>query len=126
MNVPNNAVHAPLHALDSETQTHGCRHTAPNFCGKNSIQGVCAFVRKDNICLSPPWTWKKQFQKLFFQKFRKRKQNAENDLALAIVLLLRAPPLYRPPNAPRFDSAPVQMLSITGARQATMTELCCG
>jgi hypothetical protein len=68
------AFHAPLHPLDSETQTHGCRHTAPNVCGKNSVSGVCAFVRKDYICLSPPKTWKQQFQKLFFKQFGKQIQ----------------------------------------------------
>ena len=25
---------------------------------------VCAFVRSDNICLAPPASWPKQFQKL--------------------------------------------------------------
>jgi hypothetical protein len=74
MSLPTNAFHAPLHPLDSEKQTQGCRHTDSNFCGKNSIPGVCAFVRKDNICLSPPKTWKTQFQKLFIQRFGKQKQ----------------------------------------------------
>ena len=75
MSVPTNAFHAPLHPLDSENQTHGCRHTNPNFCGKNSVPGICAFVRKDNICLSPPNTWKKRFQKMFVQHFGKQTQN---------------------------------------------------
>jgi hypothetical protein len=74
MSVQTTAFHAPLNLLDSETQTHGCRHTNPNFCAKNSLPGVCAFVRKDNICLSPPKTWKKRFQKLFFQHFGKQTQ----------------------------------------------------
>ena len=73
MSLPTTAVHVPLHPLDSETQTHGCRHTNPNHCSKNSLPGVCAFVRKDNICLSPPWTWKKQYQKMFFLHFGKQK-----------------------------------------------------
>jgi hypothetical protein len=68
------AFHAPLHPLDSETQTHGCRHTTPNVCGKNSVPGICAFVRKDNICLSPPTSWKKQYQKLSLQQLQKQKQ----------------------------------------------------
>ena len=72
MSVQTAAFHAPLHALDSETQTHGCRHTTPNACAKHSLLGVCAFVRKDDICLSPPTSWKKQFQKLFFQRFGKQ------------------------------------------------------
>jgi hypothetical protein len=72
--VPNQkqVFHLPLHPLDSETQTHGCRHTNPSVCAKNSVPGVCAFVRKDDICLSPPTSWKNQFQKLFFKQFRKR------------------------------------------------------
>jgi hypothetical protein len=74
MSVRPNAFHAPLHPLDSETQTYGCRHTAPDFCGKNSVPGVCAFVRKDNICLSPPNTWKKQFQECFFSTIVQQKE----------------------------------------------------
>ena len=58
------AFHAPLHPLDTEKQPFGCRHTKPNICLKNSLPNVCAFVRKDNICLSPPTSWKKQFAKL--------------------------------------------------------------
>jgi hypothetical protein len=58
------AYHAPLYPLDSATQTVGCRHTNPNICANNSLQGICAFVRKDNICLKPPRTWRKQFEKL--------------------------------------------------------------
>jgi hypothetical protein len=74
MNAPSKAPHAPLHLLDSEKQTYGCRHTNPNVCGKNSVPSICAFVRKDNICLSPPTSWKKQYQKLFVQQFQKQKQ----------------------------------------------------
>jgi hypothetical protein len=70
--LPTTAFHAPLHPLDSEKQTYGCRHTTPNFCGKNSVPGICAFVRKDNICLLPPTSWKKQFQTLFLRKFPKQ------------------------------------------------------
>jgi hypothetical protein len=68
------AVRALLNPLDSENQTHGCRHTNPSVCGKHSVPGVCAFVRKDNICLSPPQSWKKQYEKLFFQRFGKPAQ----------------------------------------------------
>jgi predicted nucleic acid binding AN1-type Zn finger protein len=74
MSVRTNAFHAPLHPLDSEKQTYACRHTNPNVCAKHSLPGVCAFVRKNNICLSPPNTWKKQFQKLFFQHLGKQTQ----------------------------------------------------
>lgn len=58
------AVSAPLHALDSETQTFGCRHAHAEFCGKNRLPKVCAFVRTDKICLAPPANWVKQFRKL--------------------------------------------------------------
>ena len=67
MGIPKNnksALHAPLHPLDSEVQTHGCRYTTPEFCAKNRLPKVCALVRKDNICLAPPQFWRKQFKKL--------------------------------------------------------------
>ena len=60
----NEAFHKPLHRQDSETETHGCRHTNPDICAKNRIPNVCAFVRVDNICKSPPQSWKKQYAKL--------------------------------------------------------------
>lgn len=69
------AFHAPLHPLDGESQTHGCRHTAPFTCGRHSVPKVCAFVRKDNICLSPPKSWKMQFQQLLLQRFGKQIQD---------------------------------------------------
>lgn len=52
---------APLHPLDTEKQTFGCRHTNPDICGKNAIPSVCAFVRPDNVCLAPSTSWPKQF-----------------------------------------------------------------
>jgi len=58
------AFHAPLHPLDTEKQTEGCRHTNPNFCAKNLLPRVCAFARADKMCLAPPMSWPKQFQKL--------------------------------------------------------------
>ncbi len=58
------AFHAPLHPLDTEKQTHGCRHTCPDICSKYHMPKVCAFARADNICLAPPMSWPKQFQKL--------------------------------------------------------------
>jgi hypothetical protein len=65
MNFKNkNAFHAPLHPSDSEKQTYGCRHTNPIICGRHLLQGVCAFVRDDNICLAPPLSWPKQYKKL--------------------------------------------------------------
>ena len=56
--------HAPLYPLDTETQTFGCRQTNPSVCRNDRMPKVCAFVRRDNICLSPPRSWKKQFAKL--------------------------------------------------------------
>lgn len=66
----NNAFHASLHPLDSETQTVGCRHTNPDICGKNGLPKVCALVRADEICLAPPSSWPKQFLKLQQQKIK--------------------------------------------------------
>ena len=60
--------HAPLHPLDNERQTYGCRYTTPEFCGKNSLPKVCALVRADKICLAPPYLWPKQFKKLQAEK----------------------------------------------------------
>ena len=54
---------APLQE-DSESETKGCRHTNPDICGSNSLEGICAFVRKDCICKKPSSAWKKQFKKL--------------------------------------------------------------
>ncbi len=59
-----NVFHAPLHPLDTEKQTYGCRHTNPDICAKNALPKVCALVRKDKICYAPPKSWVKQFQKL--------------------------------------------------------------
>ena len=81
MKFPDNPFHAPLHRLDSETQTHGCRQTRPTSCARHSLPGVCAFVRQDNICQSPPRTWKKQFLKLFCRHFGKPTQPNEINLA---------------------------------------------
>ena len=55
---------APLHELDTETQTYGCRQNNPNICGSNGLPVVCAFASKDGICRKPSRAWKKQFQKL--------------------------------------------------------------
>ena len=58
------AARAPLHDKDSETQTYGCRHTNPDSCKKNLMEGVCAFVREDNLCLSPPGSWPRIYREL--------------------------------------------------------------
>ncbi len=56
--------HAPLHHDDTSTQTHGCRHTNPDICAKNMMQGICAFANTDGTCYSPPASWPKQYKKL--------------------------------------------------------------
>ena len=56
-----NAFHEPLRQGDTAARTVGCRHTNPAICAKHSLEGVCAFVRKDGMCLSPPRSWPKQF-----------------------------------------------------------------
>jgi hypothetical protein len=58
------AFHALLNEGDEENQTVGCRHTNPDNCRKHSMPAVCAFVRKDNICLDPPASWPRQYQML--------------------------------------------------------------
>ena len=58
------AFHAPVHLLDSEKQTFGCRHANPEFCAKHSLPKLCALVRADKICCAPPQNWPKQFKKL--------------------------------------------------------------
>jgi hypothetical protein len=52
----------PLHTKDAENMTFGCRQIKPENCSKNSLQDICAFVRKDNICLAPPGSWRKKFR----------------------------------------------------------------
>jgi hypothetical protein len=59
-----NLHHEPLHPKDSETQTVGCRHTNADICSKNEMPHVCAFVRGDGMCLAPPKSWPRQYQKL--------------------------------------------------------------
>jgi hypothetical protein len=56
--------HAPLQPDDTAHVTRGCRHTNPDICRKNSMPGVCAFVRSDGMCHSPPSTWERQYEKL--------------------------------------------------------------
>lgn len=49
---------------DTEKQTFGCRMSNPDSCAKNSMPGICAFVREDGMCLHPPKSWKKRYEKL--------------------------------------------------------------
>jgi hypothetical protein len=44
-------------------RTIGCRYSNPNMCRKNGQEDVCAFVRTDNICKSPPSSWAKLYKK---------------------------------------------------------------
>jgi len=59
-----NRYHLPLEPVDTELRTIGCRHTNSDICAKHSLETVCAFARADGMCLSPPASWAKQFQKL--------------------------------------------------------------
>ena len=60
--------HAPLDKRDRPDRTFGCRYTNPDICKKHSMEGVCAFVREDNMCISPPASWPKQYEKLSGQR----------------------------------------------------------
>ena len=62
----------PLAPGDTSTETIGCRHTNPDICGKNGLYAVCAFIRDDGMCLQPPRSWAKQYQKLLEQKGERR------------------------------------------------------
>ena len=53
-----------LYSEDALHQTFGCRHTNPIICKRNNLIEVCAFVRKDKICVEPPNSWKEQYKKL--------------------------------------------------------------
>lgn len=58
----------PLEDGETLNRTIGCRHSNPNICRKNGQEDVCALVREDNICKSPPQSWGKLFEKLSKQK----------------------------------------------------------
>jgi hypothetical protein len=53
-----------LSAQDNLLQTLGCRHSSPDICRNHSTPGKCAFVRKDQLCLLPPRSWKGIYQRL--------------------------------------------------------------
>lgn len=55
---------APLNALDTPTQTQGCRSNNPNICSRALKDNICAFCRADGICKQPSVAWKKQYLKL--------------------------------------------------------------
>ena len=48
--------------LENENQTYGCKHSNPDICKNNGIEGKCAFASDDNICRNPPVSWKKKFK----------------------------------------------------------------
>jgi len=59
---------APLHQLDTENCTYGCRMNNPDICNSNLLESICAFVSSDNICKKPSRTWKKQYERLSSEK----------------------------------------------------------
>jgi predicted nucleic acid binding AN1-type Zn finger protein len=56
--------HEPLVEGETAQRTVGCRHTNPDICAKHSLPAVCAFARSDGMCLAPPASWPKQYEKL--------------------------------------------------------------
>jgi hypothetical protein len=65
---PKNNYHAPLRPDDTPKQTVGCRQANPEICNRHSMETVCAFVRANGICLSPPASWMKQYARLHSAK----------------------------------------------------------
>ena len=53
-----------LNKEDTESQTYGCRANNPDICKNCYVDGVCAFVTKDNICKKPSAKWKKYYKEL--------------------------------------------------------------
>ena len=58
------AFNNPLNDGDTEYQTYGCRQNNPEICSSNSMDGICAFIREDNICKKPSRSWKKKYNEL--------------------------------------------------------------
>lgn len=54
----------PLQAIENINQTLGCRHSSPEICSNNRTPKKCAFAREDNLCLIPPASWRKLYEKL--------------------------------------------------------------
>ena len=54
----------PLHDLDTEKQTFGCRANNPDICKNCFIEGKCAFSSEDHICKSPSAKWKRFYTQL--------------------------------------------------------------
>ena len=55
---------APLNALDTPSSTFGCRQNNPDICKFNGVEAVCAFARKDKMCMHPSRAWKNQYERL--------------------------------------------------------------
>jgi len=53
-----------LNVLDNEDQTFGCKHSNPDICSNNRVEGKCAFTRADEICKIPPKSWKSKYKTL--------------------------------------------------------------
>ena len=54
---------APLNEKDTREKTYGCRANNPDIC-KNNCTDYCAFCREDGMCIRPPMSWGKQYDKL--------------------------------------------------------------
>ncbi len=62
--IKNPAFGLPLVEGDTPERTVGCRHARPHNCGKSMLINVCAYVRGDRMCLSPPEWWAREYPKL--------------------------------------------------------------
>lgn len=58
------AFNAPLRRGETENRTIGCRHTNPDICASAYLPNVCAFSRKDGICVHPGRGWKRKYKEL--------------------------------------------------------------
>ena len=58
------AFSAPLHKLDTEKQTYGCKANNPDICANAYLLDICAFASQDCVCKKPSRAWKKQYAKL--------------------------------------------------------------
>lgn len=70
----------PLKYGETKYLTIGCRHSHPDTCRKNGQDGVCALVRKDNICIKPPMSWGKLFEELKKEEIASRQGQPQGNL----------------------------------------------
>lgn len=54
----------PLEYGETIERTNGCRRLNPHICRNHSTPDLCAFVRSDDICMSPPNSWKGVYSQL--------------------------------------------------------------